>query len=237
MTNILTKKRDSHIIAKTGDNQATLIQTSLKSHSAVEIGFRGNLRQKWSHITVRQVNAFEAGLIALGAALNVTIGYLVNLLKLPIYLDSIGTVFIAVLCGWKHGAVVGIAALIVLAFTAIPTVLAYGATAIAIAMTSSFMVRFGFLKNLKATIVGGLIIGLVSAITATPVTTFVFGGVSLAGADAITALLRTFGLPLWQSVILGKLIVEPIDKVATALICYSLVHSLPPRMISRLEHR
>lgn len=237
MTNILTKKRDFPIIAETGDNQAVSVQTSSKSHSVADIDIPRHSLRKWSHITVRQVNAFEAGLIALGAALNVTIGYLVNLLKLPIYLDSIGTVFIAVLCGWKHGAVVGIAALIVLAFTAIPTVLAYGATAIAIAIVSSFMVRFGFLKNLKATVLGGLIIGLVSALTATPVTTFVFGGVSLAGADAITALLRTLGLPLWQSVILGKLIVEPIDKVVTALICYSLVRSLPPRMISRLEHR
>jgi energy-coupling factor transport system substrate-specific component len=184
-----------------------------------------------------QINAFEAGLIALGAALNVSIGYLVSLLKLPIYLDSIGTVFISALCGWQYGVIVGLSAVIVLAITAIPTILAYCGTAIVIALFSAALVRFGFLKNLKATIIGGLIIGLGSAAASAPVTTLVFGGVSIAGSDAITALFKASGFSLWQSVLLGKIIVDPLDKIFTALICYSLVQSLPSRMLERLSKR
>jgi len=186
---------------------------------------------------VRQINAFDAGLIALGAALNVSIGYLVSLLKLPIYLDSIGTVFIAALCGWQYGAIVGIAALIVLTLTAIPTVIAYGGTALVIALLSAGLARFGFLKTLKATVLGGIVIGLASAITSAPVTTLVFGGVSIAGSDAITALFEASGFSLWKSVILGKLLIDPVDKLVTALICYSLVQSLPPRMLERLTKK
>ncbi len=184
-----------------------------------------------------QINAFDAGLIALGAALNVSIGYLVSLLKLPIYLDSIGTVFISALCGWQYGVIVGLSAVIVLAITAIPTILAYSGTAVVIALLSAVLVRFGFLKNLKATIFGGLIIGLASAAASAPVTTLVFGGVSIAGSDIITALFKASGFSLWQSVLIGKILVEPLDKLFTALICYSLVQSLPSRMLERLSKR
>jgi len=186
---------------------------------------------------VRQINAFDAGLIALGAALNVSIGYLVNILKLPIYLDSIGTVFIAALCGWQYGAIVGISALIVLTITAVPTVIAYSGTAVVIALLSAGLAKIGFLKTFKATVFGGLIIGLASAVASTPVTTLVFGGVSFAGADAITALFEASGFSLWKSVILGKLLIDPVDKLVTALICYSLVQSLPPRMLERLTKK
>ena len=38
-------------------------------------------------------------LIALGAALNFSIGTIVYLIKLPIFLDSIGTILVALLLG------------------------------------------------------------------------------------------------------------------------------------------
>ena len=184
---------------------------------------------------MRQFNAFDAGLIALGAALNVSIGYLVSLLKLPLYLDSIGTVFIAAICGWQYGLVVGLSSILVLAVTAIPTIIAYTGTAVVIAVLSAILVRFGFLKSLRATIAGGIIIGLATAAASAPVTTLVFGGVSIAGSDLITTLFKTSGFSLWQSVLLGKILIEPLDKLFTALICFSLVQSLPPRMLERLS--
>jgi len=205
------------------------------NHMNKTSAFHGTLKREKA--TVRQINAFDAGLIALCAALNVSIGYLVNLLKLPIYLDSIGTVFVAALCGWQYGAIVGLSALLVLSITAIPTALAYGGTAIVIALLAAGLARFGFLKNLRATIIGGLIIGLGAAAASAPITTLVYGGVSLAGSDAITALFRAMGYSLWKSVIFGKLLIEPLDKLVTSLICFSLVQSLPSRMLERLSKK
>ncbi|HKG53288.1 MAG TPA: hypothetical protein VKB04_03430, partial [Anaerolineales bacterium] len=46
-------------------------------------------------------------LIPVAIAINITIGQIVVLLKLPVYLDSIGTVLVAVLCGPWAGAVTG----------------------------------------------------------------------------------------------------------------------------------
>lgn len=181
------------------------------------------------------MNAFDAGLIAFGAALNVSVGYLVNILKLPLYLDSIGTILIAVLCGWKYGVMVGLSALIVMALTAVPTVIAYAGTAIIIAVVSAAFARIGFLRNVKITIVGGLIIGLAATMASVPVTTFLYGGVSLAGSDAITAFFKATGMPVWKSVLFGSLVTDPIDKIVTSLICLTLIKSLPSHMLNRLS--
>lgn len=181
-----------------------------------------------------RMNAFQAGLIAFGAALNVSIGYFVNILKLPLYLDSIGTILISVLCGWRYGIVVGLSALIIMTLTAVPTVFAYAGTVIVIAFVSTAFARVGFLKSVKITVLGGLIIGLASAMASVPVTTFLYGGVSLAGSDAITTLFKTTGMPVWKSVLFGSLVTDPIDKIVTSLICLTLVRSLPSHILERL---
>lgn len=183
---------------------------------------------------LRRMNAFQAGFIAFGAALNVSVGYLVNILKLPLYLDSIGTILVSALCGWQYGIVTGLAALFVMTVTSVPTVFPYAGTVIVISLTTAAFAKIGFLKSVKVTVLGGLVIGLVSALTSSPVTAFLFGGVSLAGSDIITTFFKASGLPVWQSVLYGSLVTDPIDKLATAVICLMLVRSLPAHLLDRL---
>ncbi len=184
---------------------------------------------------ISQINAFDAGLITLGAALNITVGYLAYLLKIPLYLDSIGTILVASLCGWKYGIIVGLVSLAILTVTSIPTIFAFAGTVVVISVVTSALTRLGFLKKLKITIIGGLVIGICAAFLSAPITTFFYGGVTLAGSDFITALFKTTGLPLWMSVLISSLITDPIDKLACALICFALIRSLPPRMLERLR--
>ncbi|MFC1538876.1 hypothetical protein ACFL6H_05590 [Candidatus Latescibacterota bacterium] len=183
---------------------------------------------------MRRMNAFQAGFIAFGAALNVSVGYFVNVLKLPLYLDSIGTILVSVLCGWKYGIVTGLAALIIMTLTSVPTVFAYAGTVIIISLIAAAFAKIGFLKSMKITVLGGLVIGLASSMASVPVTTFLYGGVSLAGSDAITALFKATGMPVWKSVLFGSLVTDPLDKLATALICFTLVRSLPAHLLDRL---
>jgi energy-coupling factor transport system substrate-specific component len=182
-----------------------------------------------------RLKEFDAGLIALGAALNVSVGYLAGILKLPLYLDSIGTILISVLCGWSYGLIVGLSSLVIISLTAVPTVIAYAGTAATVALLSAALARAGFLRTPGATVLGGILIGLAGAATSTPVTTFLYGGVSLAGADAVTTLFKAAGLPLWKSVLFGSLVTDPADKLITSLICYALIKSLPQRIREKLK--
>ncbi len=181
----------------------------------------------------RRFTAFDAGFIALCAALNVTVGYLAGMLRLPLYLDSIGTILTASLFGWWYGVMVGLAGLAVLAMTVTPTVAAYAGTAVVTALAVSVAVRLGFLSRPAPTVIWGIVIGIAAALASAPITTLLYGGVSLAGSDAITAAFRATGLPLWRSVLYGGLVTDILDKLLTAFVCYALVRSLPPRMLAR----
>ena len=46
--------------------------------------------------------------MVIGIALNMALGQLAGMLKLPVFLDSIGTILVAVLCGPWAGAVTGL---------------------------------------------------------------------------------------------------------------------------------
>ncbi len=49
-------------------------------------------------------------LIPVAIAINIAIGQIVVLLKLPVYLDSIGTVLVGIICGPWAGALTGVLA-------------------------------------------------------------------------------------------------------------------------------
>ncbi len=173
---------------------------------------------------------FKISFIAFCAALNVGIAFLVQLLKLPIYLDSVGTVLAAVLIGPVPGAAAGLLSLLIITVTTTPTAVAYSGTAIAIALCSSLFTRFKFLANIWASIFWGVMLGVVAALVSAPVTTYVFRGATLVGADIFTVLFKASGKSLLESVILGGLTTDIADKVATALLCFFLIRALPARL-------
>ncbi len=173
---------------------------------------------------------FKISFIAFCAALNVGMGFLVQLLKLPIYLDSVGTILAAVLIGPLAGASSGVLAMIILSITAVPTAIAYCGTAVAIAVCSSFFTRFKFLANMGASIFWGLILGIIAGLISAPVTAYVFRGASLVGADIFTVFFKAEGRPLLESVILGGIPTDCADKVLTSLLCYFLLKAMPDRI-------
>ena len=193
------------------------------------------LRKHARTVSAHRFSAFDTGIIALCAALNVSAGYLAGILKMPLYLDSIGTVLVTALCGWTYGVFVALAALVVLALTTAPTVAAYAGTAVLIPTTVWLLMKAGFLRTLRGTVLGGIVLGVVSAAASAPVTAFVYGGVTLSGSDAMTAVFRAFGLSVWKSVLLGGMVTDSVDKLITALACLMLIRALPPRLLSRLR--
>ena len=56
----------------------------------------------------KDMTTYQISIIALGVVLNVLGALLALTLRLPIYLDSIGTIFIACLLGPKYGVLTGI---------------------------------------------------------------------------------------------------------------------------------
>lgn len=125
-------------------------------------------------------------LIPLGIAINFVGANLNAALKLPVYLDVIGTVFTGVLCGPWIGFLTGVVTNIVTSVTN-PTQLPYMVVSGAIGLIAGICGKKGMFKTPQKTFVVGIIIWLVSMITSAPITVLVFGGVTGAsGSSAIT---------------------------------------------------
>jgi energy-coupling factor transport system substrate-specific component len=171
-------------------------------------------------------------LIVVCAGLNLGIGFIVATIKLPFYLDSIGTVLATMLGGVWAGIACGILAVLVGSAYS-PTLWAYAGTAISIAIYVSVVRRGGYLQKPLPTILYGLGLGVVTAIVSAPVTTYIWKGVSLSGADALTAFFSATGETLVNSVVLGGLSTDPIDKLVTSLVVFALVRRLPQKWLAQ----
>jgi energy-coupling factor transport system substrate-specific component len=165
-------------------------------------------------------------LIVVCISINIGIGFIVSAFKLPFYLDSIGTILATFLGGPLIGIATGVLS-VVIGSIYTPTLWAYAITAICIAVFTWATIKLGYLRTLLATILGGIGLGIATAIVSAPITTYLFGGVSLAGADAFTAYFAATGKTLLDSVVLGGLATDPVDKLFTSLIVYVLLKRIP----------
>jgi len=159
-------------------------------------------------------------LIVVCIGVNLGIGFVVTAVKLPFYLDSIGTVLATGLGGLWAGMACGLLSMIV-GSTYTPTLWAYAGTVVAIALYVWLVLPFGYLSRLLPTLLFGLGLGVVCAIASAPVTAYVWKGVSWSGADALTAFFSAQGQTLLISVLLGALVTDPVDKLLTSLVAFA----------------
>jgi energy-coupling factor transport system substrate-specific component len=168
----------------------------------------------------------QLALIAVGIAVNLGIGFVVAALKMPFYLDSVGTVVVAALGGFIPGVICAVVSVLIGSIYT-PTLWAYAPTGIVIALYVSAVRKLGYLDKVFATVAGGIGLGIISAMVSAPITAFVWKGVSLSGADALTAFFSATGESLLESVVLGGLATDPIDKLFTSVIVYLLLKRVP----------
>jgi energy-coupling factor transport system substrate-specific component len=174
----------------------------------------------------KQKRSQKLALIVVGLTLNLGLGFLVSALKLPFYLDTIGTILATYYGGLELGIIVGIATMSLGSLYS-PTSWAYIPTAIAVACFVRLTTRFGYLTKIVPTIFLGIGLGIVCALVSAPITVFAFGGMSTAGADYFTASFLAMGRTIARSVVLGGLASDPIDKLFTSLISLAIIRRLP----------
>ena len=184
----------------------------------------------------RELSGPGLPLAAFCVALNLSAGQLAAAVKLPLYLDSIGTILSAVLVGPWAGSIVGVLSNLLAAALGNPTLLFFSPVMVAIGIFSSFAARVGAFRNKVTCVLGGIGLGIVSAAVSAPIAAYVFGGTLLAGADALVIFFRSVGNNILQSVFYQGLSSDPIDKAISYLIVFSLLKRLPARILARFAN-
>jgi energy-coupling factor transport system substrate-specific component len=169
-------------------------------------------------------------LVVICIVLNLGIGLIVTTLKLPVYLDSIGTVLASALGGLWSGIICGLLSVFI-GSVYTPTLWAYAGTMVVIAIYVSVVRAFGYLNKLLPTVLFGIGLGILCAIVSAPVTTYIWKGVSMSGTDPVTAFFSAKGLTLLVSVILSNLATDPIDKLITSLVAFAIMRRLPAGLL------
>ena len=189
--------------------------------------------------------------IALCAALNFAIGNIVYLIKLPIYLDSIGTILCALLIFPDRLAAIacafiaGFIAAILTGLMLNPFLPWFTLTVLSIAIVSALLTGLAtdafrarplpVARFAGAVIVCGLVTGIVSAVVSAPVVVYLFGGVTGSGSAFVVAFFLKTGQQLLESAVLAGLTTDPIDKTLQVLLAALLYRATPREFIAMLR--
>jgi energy-coupling factor transport system substrate-specific component len=169
--------------------------------------------------------------MAIGIALNMALGQLAGMLKLPIFLDSLGTVLVAVLCGPWIGGLTGLVTNLLWGLIQGPTAAFFAPVAAVIGIAAGLLARPGLFRTPWGAAVAGAIIAVVLAFVAVPIRIYLFGGVTGSGADFLTAYLTKVGQDLFSSVVVTVVTSNLADKIVTALLVWIIVRGLPQRTV------
>lgn len=181
----------------------------------------------------KEFSTLTLALIAVAIVLNIVVGQLVSSLNLQIFLDSIGTILVAILAGPWAGALTGLLTNLIWGLISDPTAAAFAPVALVIGLVAGLMARAGWFRTWWQAIVSGVVVTLALSVVAIPIRVYMFGGVTGSGADFITAYLLATGRDLFSSVLITVITSNLLDKVVTALLAWLIVKGLPRRMTAR----
>jgi energy-coupling factor transport system substrate-specific component len=154
-----------------------------------------------------------------------------EVLKLPLWLDSIGTVLAGMLAGPVIGALSGAINNIIYGLTVDPMSFVYAITSVFIGLTVGIMAYKGWVTSFWKALLVGIVVAAVAAIVSTPLNiVFWKGQTGNVWGDALYAFLITHNNPVWLASFLDELLVDLPDKIVSVMISYGIFKGLPKRL-------
>ena len=188
----------------------------------------------------KEMNRLSWFLIPIGVAINFIGGTIILLLKLPIYLDSVGTIIVGALCGAWPGVIVGLVSNILTAITS-PNNLFYAPLNMAFGVLAAYLSKKGVFKKFVPTLISSLGFAFIGGVIGALITWTLYGFDFGSGTTAIVV------LPLWKALgspdnqftkfliqILGEFSCDLLDKAITIIVCYFILKAFPTRFLSKL---
>ncbi|MDQ4215176.1 hypothetical protein [Microbacterium capsulatum] len=172
-------------------------------------------------------------LIPIGVAVNFVGGQIALLLKLPIYLDSIGTILVGALCGGLPGAVVGLLSNAINSITSPPT-FAFAVLNVAFGLLAGFFGRRGFFKVWWKALLTAIPFAFIGGFFGALLTIWVFGGLAVGGGAIVVGMLTALGLDVNTANFVAQIPMDVLDKVPTVLIVYAIIKGIPKRLMTKL---
>lgn len=175
---------------------------------------------------------YVVAVIPVAAALNIVGGYINTVLKLPIFLDMIGTMVTAVILGPWWGALVGAITNIVNSFISGPISLPFAVVNVVGALVWGYANVWGWMKKTWSFFLVNILVAFICSVFAVPIYVFVFGGATGHFADVMTAAFLAMGQNLIVSVFSSNILVSLADKIISGFVGLAIIEALPENLSS-----
>ena len=174
-------------------------------------------------------------LIPVAVAINFTGFGIVKVLQLPIFLDSIGTVFISLIAGpWIGITTAVITSLITGSFS--PEYFAFMPVAIIMALGMGFLARFKMKNIVIKTFVCAFCLVFIAIVVSAPIIVLVYGGNTGNSTFGITTFFLATGQNIWTAVFSTNFITETTDKIITAIVAMAIIKAMSPRYLVKFKY-
>ncbi|ONI45259.1 ECF transporter S component [Candidatus Epulonipiscioides gigas] len=170
-------------------------------------------------------------LIPVAVGINYIGKMIAGFLKLPLWLDCIGTCLAACLGGPVVGGLSGALNNILYGITLDPISTVYALTQTGIGIAVGYMAYKGKMNTIKGGVLTGIVAGAVAVIISTPLNIIFWDGMTgnIWGDAAFTICIAN-GAPVWLASFVDEILVDIPDKILVALITVGLFKSLPQNL-------
>ena len=147
-----------------------------------------------------------------------------SVLKLPLWLDAIGTCIIGAICGAANNLIYGFT-------TGDSITLVYALTSLGIGLAVGIMARLGKMEKLSGALLTAVVAGLVAVCVSTPLNVLFWGGTTgNVWGDALFAATQAANMPVAIGSLLDEVVVDVPDKIITILIVFAILKGLPKKL-------
>ena len=182
-------------------------------------------------------NAATVVLIPVCIGINFLGKLFASTLKLPLWLDSIGTCIGAILGGPIIGGLCGAINNLVYGLIIGDNItIIYLFTSLGIGVATGIMARLGFMKTFLKSLLTACVAGLVAVVISTPLNVIFWGGTTgNVWGDALFAYTQANNMPVFLGSFQDEVVVDVPDKLITLIIVYLICLALPKKLTSLYE--
>ncbi|CEP68309.1 Uncharacterized [Moorella glycerini] len=174
---------------------------------------------------------FVAAMIPAGVALNWVANYVVEALKIPLFLNNMGSIITAIVLGPIWGMVTGLLTNTILALTVRWTYFPFTVVGWVILLLAYMFFRMGWFRKVYLVIIGGAIDGVIASAASAVVATYVFGGFTGNTIDIFTAGLMAAGQKVFSASFLANLGPTVVDKAIQFWLVWIILKYFPNKYL------
>ena len=180
---------------------------------------------------MKKLTVVQVCFIALSAVINIIGGNLALVLRLPIYLDSIGTFLASALLGPVGGVLAGVVSGVISGITTDIYSLYFIPVQIVTGVAAGILFRTTLLKKWNI-FLGAFCVSIAGTIISACITAYVFGGVTSSGSSILVTLL---GLNMVASAFVVQIVTDYADRLISIAIVVAVLAVLSNSMKQQIR--